>query len=220
MKIMSKILVLFSVLLVLSCSGKKVDGGESNQNDSITQEINLKLDDNVKGEYVVNPYNKSGYLIIKYSNLIYSVNNKRVIIPIFKGNKGSIEADKIRDYQINKGETATYLKVNEFKISDFIAPSKKGEMKKTFNEFLNFYQRNLLKDVDIEHPTDFGQDNSEWFITYDFEYSGIPCFMEIRIVGSEELTMRYKSVYEIQPDEHIDHFFYSIFLNGKSQYKK
>lgn len=110
--------------------------------------------------------------------------------------------------------------MDEFKISDFIAPSKKGEIKKTFNEFLQFYKNNLLKDVDIEHPSDFGQENYEWFITYDFEYNGIPCFMEIRMVGSEELTMRYKSVFEIQPDENVDHFFYSIFLNGKSQYKK
>lgn len=93
-------------------------------------------------------------------------------------------------------------------------------MKKTFHDFLNFYKNSLFKDINVEQPSDFGQEHDEWFITYDFEYSGIPCVMEIHIMGSEELTMRYKSVFEIQPDESFKDFEYQIYLNTKSKYKQ
>lgn len=219
---MNKLLISLTIALALSfsCNKEQAEVKNYNQNKSISQDINLKLADNIKEDYILNPYNKSGYLIIKYSNLVYLVNNKRIIIPIFRGDKESIYAEKVRLYQINKGEINPFQSIDNFEISHFVVLSKRGEMKKTFHEFLSFYKSNILKNIDIEHPSDFGQENSEWFITYDFDYYGFPCYMEIQIIGSEKETMRYQSVYEIQPDEEVDHFFYSIVINGKSQYKQ
>ena len=215
---MNKNLVLLYVILIV-CFSCKQEKSVSTSSKVLPQIMNVKFDDKVNEKYVSN-FNKSGSLIIQYSNILYKVNEGNILIPIFKGSKGSLEEEKLKTYLIDKGEIQSYNSINEFEITDFYAPGKKGEMKKTLFEFLSFYKNNILKDVDIEHPSDFGQENSEWFITYDFDYQGVPCYMTIQIMGSEKRTMSYRSVYEIQPDEHMDHFFYSIFLNGKSQYKK
>lgn len=219
---MRKVLVVINIILIITCSCKKKTEDVKNQiyNEQVQQDIIIKLEDSVNGDYIIKPYKIGGNLIIKYSNLIYSVNGRKIVIPIFKGDKGNIEEEKVREFLIKKNEIEPFNSIDHFWVNHFVAPSKKGEMKKTFHEFLNFYKKSLFKDIDIEHPSDFGQENDEWFITYDFNYGGIPCYMEIRIMGSEELSIRYKSVYEIQPDENDKYFDYTIFLNAKSRYKQ
>jgi len=117
----------------------------------------------------------------------------------------------LREYCIKVGK----LRSNETRISPIQVYCKKGELKKTFHEFLKFYKSNLLKDVDIEHPSDFGQENNTWVIRYDFKVDGVPGSMQIQIRGSEEFSPHYKSVYEIQPDEDRGWFIYNINIRRK-----
>ena len=96
---MKKLLVLLTLLFLLNCSCKENKSTISNHKEITYQEVNLKLDDKVNGDYIKNPHKVSGYLIIKYSNLVYSIDGKKIILPIFKGDKGNIEEEKIREYQ-------------------------------------------------------------------------------------------------------------------------
>lgn len=173
--------------------------------DNLLAEKNMQLQP-VDGKYI-KFFGEAGLLDIQYSNIIFTTNSgKEIIQPIFRGTKGNIRYEELRQYCIQMGK----LRSSEKRISPIQVYCKKGEVKKTFYEFLQFYKTNLLKDVDIEHPTDFGQENDTWFIRYDFQVDGIPGNFEIQIDGSEKTSPHYKSVYEIQPDEDGKWFIYDI----------
>lgn len=160
---------------------------------------------------------EAGLLDIKYSNIIFTTKkNQKIIQPIFRGDKGSVSYEDLREYCLKMGK----LEKNQFYISPIIVKCEKNNVKKTFHEFLSFFQTNLLKDIDVEHPTDFGLENVTWVITYDFTYNNIPCYMQIQIKGSERQSIPYKSVYEIQPDENIKWFIYDFGFETESSYKK
>ena len=137
-----------------------------------------------------------------------------MILPLFNGNKGSVGYEDLKQYCIKMKK----LEPTERSINPIMVNCKKNNVKKTFYEFLSFYKGNLFKNIDIEHPTDFGQNNYMWVIYYDFLINDIPCFMRIQIDGTEELSKHYKSVYEIQIDENQDSFIYHIAVNARSPF--
>lgn len=199
-----QLLVLLFLLSILNCKNDSLSG--ETYDDSKIQPIEDKY---------INFYGEAGLLGIAYTNIIYKTSNgKTLILPIFNGNKGSIEYEDLRQYCIKKGK----LESIEKRLRPISVKCKKNYIKKTFYEFLNFYKSNLFKNIDIEHPTDFGQNNYTWFIYYDFLIDSVPCFMRIQIRGTEELSKHYKSVYEIQIDENQDSFIYHIAVNARSPF--
>jgi len=198
----SKLLTCFNVIcliIILSCAS-----------DTVSAENNMQIQP-VDGKYI-KFFGEAGLLDIEYSNIIFTTNSgKEIVQPVFRGTKGNIRYEDLREYCIKVGK----LRSNETRISPIQVYCKKGELKKTFHEFLKFYKSNLLKDVDIEHPSDFGQENNTWVIRYDFKVDGVPGSMQIQIRGSEEFSPHYKSVYEIQPDEDRGWFIYNINIRRK-----
>ncbi len=197
-----KFLTIFNVIcliIILSCAS-----------DNVSAENNIQIQP-VDGKYI-KFFGEAGLLDIQYSNIIFTTNNgKEVIQPVFRGTKGNIRYEDLREYCIKMGK----LRPEEKRISPIQVYCNRGEVKKTFHEFLKFYKSNLLNDVDIEHPSDFGKDNKTWIIRYKFIVNGVPGSLQIQIDGSEEFSSNYKSVYEIQPDENGGWFVYDINIRRK-----
>ena len=149
-------------------------------------------------------YKKSFNLfLIKFSNLIYEIDGKEIKIPIFRGNMGDITYKEFRKYcSDNK------LMEDGYRESGFIIGAKKGEVKKTFHEFLRFYQNNLFKDagIDVNRPTEISDiEPAILCIYYDFKVKGIPMVIKITIyVTSDVETDKIKSVFDI---DNIDEDF-------------
>lgn len=149
-------------------------------------------------------------LELKYSNLIITYKTgEKVVMPIFNGDRGNIEIDTIENYYIKKGrlEQIGGLKVG---LGDFAISCKKGENKKTFYDFLNFYKGNILKDVDIEHPKCLTNEEGVWIIYYHYNNQGVPSCLRINIAGAEKEYTKYTSIYQIQVDEDNNGFMYSF----------
>lgn len=188
--------VLICITFILNC----------NYN-SVLAETNKNLEiQSVDGKYI-KFFGEAGLLDIQYSNLIFTTNSGiNIIQPVYRGDKGNIKYEDLRQYCIKMGK----LQSSETRISPIQVYCKKGEMKKTFHEFLTFYKSNLLKDVDIEHPAEFGKENKTWIINYYFKVNGVSGKMQIQVDGSEKQSPLYKSVYDIQPDENGGWFIYDI----------
>lgn len=146
---------------------------------------------------------------INFSNLVYEVNDKKVVIPIFNGElKGAYYQDFLnycyRNSILRKGARE----------SGFAISSRKGEMKKTLLNFIDFY-KHKLKD-DFNKPFEIVAEGSSrhdftWFVLYKFHVNGIPCSLEVSFKGSEQdwdYIGKYTTVEEINPDEFADLFLY------------
>ena len=102
--------------------------------------------------------------------------------------------------------------------------AKKGEVRKTFHQFLAFYKLNIFKDVDIEKPTAMVLSSTDWIIKYDFQVNGIPCYLKIELSPRKEdlkkrqSDLKIKSVYDIIPDENDMEpgFLYDFYIGSKS----
>jgi len=204
---MRKIIQLGLIFLIAISSCKNSNlSGEMTYDDFKLQPVNEKY---------IKFYGEAGVLGLEYSNIIYKTSSgKALILPIFNGDKGSIGYEDLRQYCIKMGK----LRTIEKRIRPISVKCKKNYVKKTFYEFLSFYKSNLFKNIDIEHPTDFGQNNDMWVIYYDFLIDSIPCFMRIQIDGLEESSEHNKSIYRIQIDETQDSFIYHIAVNARSPF--
>lgn len=151
--------------------------------------------------------------IIHFSNLIYEVNDKKIKIPIFQGTAGDVLYKDFKAYCLKE----KYLEFN-VRESGFIVKCKKGEVKKTFIEFLNFYRSNILKDVDFSNKSNFDADESGWIIFFKFKVNGIPCVMEIEIEAADRIDRnKINSVYDIMVNENMEYpsFAYSFDINSE-----
>lgn len=162
----------------------------------------------------VQEFSKSEF-IIKFSNLIYEKNGKRLMIPIFQGNSGDISYKEFLDYcyknnLLEKGWGETY----------FVIKSDKGKLNKTFHEFLNFYKGNILKNVDINKPAKIKVDGGAIDIYYDFEVDSIPFTLNVNIsTGKKDIDSRLiKSIFDISLNENGENpiFRYIFWKNKKS----
>ncbi len=120
---------------------------------------------------------KSYCYFMKFSAYIEFYNNTKIVIPIFRGSLG----------KINRTELLSFIKqsANSGIPGNLCFPLERGKVKETFFEFVNFYKKSLLKNTDIDHPTDIGV-NTEvrvWEIAYDFDYDGVHGTMVIYVPG-------------------------------------
>jgi len=151
--------------------------------------------------------------IINFSNMIYEEKDKTITIPIFQGIKGDVYYKDFREYCLRQ----KYLKPR-VRESGFIVKCKKGEVKKTFVEFLNFYRSNILKDVDFNDKSNFDADENGWTVFFKFYVDGIPCVMNIQIDAAKRIDRKkLNSVYDIMVNEDMAYpsFAYSFDINSE-----
>ena len=166
-------------------------------------------------------FKKTTKFTIKFSNLIYKVDGKEIKIPIFKGNMGDVYYDEFMNFCYDNK-----LLDKKFCESGFIVEAKKGEVKKTFHEFLRFYQNNLFKDIgiDVNRPIEISDaEPAILFIYYDFKIKDIPMVLKITIyttdtTGSTRIDKK-KSVFDIDIiDENFEtpppFFYFGIYENA------
>jgi len=159
--------------------------------------------------------------VIKFSNLIYNENGKNIKIPIFKGEYGDATYQQFIDYCIQNNMLEKG--VSE---SGFVIEARKGEVKKTFHEFLNFYKNNFFKEISIDKPVKMFISGDEfkyatWDIYYDVLADNVPFVFHIYFMvskkdwGNRNNQKIFPSVFELNPNEQIErpYIFYSIRSN-------
>ncbi len=155
---------------------------------------------------------EGGYkgFILKAKNIVFKTKNKKISIPVFKGGEGTLEIDNLDKYcKKNRIDSA----------SSFIIRSKRGYLKKSLMDFLKFYKKSILKDIDIAVPVNMLIESNDWCITYNFELEGIPCCLRL-IVHADEKDYdnewgEYRNVFQINLEETMKrpYFKYKIFPN-------
>ena len=144
----------------------------------------------------VEPYGAVGVCVVRFSNIIYEYKEKQFKFPIFQGNLEDVFYTDFKNYCLNTGLVEQRYLGNQFAIK-----CRRGEIRKTFHEFLNFYKTNILKDVNINKPVI--ECNSKFcLIWYNFKMNGIPCSLSIEFIGISD-NSNYKSVFDIIPDENV-----------------
>jgi hypothetical protein len=157
--------------------------------------------------------------ILRFSNMIYNEENKDIVIPIFQGKYEDVLYKDFIDYCIRN--KLLQPKVME---TGFMIKTKKGDIRKTFHQFLAFYKSNILKNVDIEKPTVMILSSTDWIIKYDFIVNGVPCYLKIELPPRDEDLKKkrkdliLKSVYDIIPEEEDMEpgFLYDFYIGSKS----
>ena len=142
----------------------------------------------------IEPYGFMSF-VIRYSNFIYDFKGKMLKFPIFQGTFGDINYDDFKQYCWNNELMSRLYGGN-----GFIIKCRKGEIRKTFLEFLAFYKSNILRNVDMS-TADIAHYNGRWSALINFEMDGIPCEMAFSVAGAKK--DRPKSVYDIKPDENV-----------------
>lgn len=161
-----KIASVLCIIVVLNCTAKKAMSETS-------------MISEIKDDAVVKVYTYS--FIIKFTNLIYEEDGKKIRIPIFQGNSGDVSYDDFLEYCYNK----KYLKPKSAETS-LVIKADKGKLKKTFHEFLLFYKGNILKKTDINMPTKIKVDGGALELYYDFKENGVPFVLQISISTDQE----------------------------------
>lgn len=119
--------------------------------------------------------------IIRYSNVIVDIKGKSIKVPIYGGVYGDI----------TKKDLVKEMKPKFNPLGSLYITAKDGEVKKTFFDILNFYKKNLLKEVDINKPSVIGNEGGvDMLIWYDFDCEGIPCSMMIIVACDHEATSK------------------------------
>ena len=181
-QVFSKIIFLMFMIMFINCMN------------GISETIQKNKIKNAVIEYI----KSSNLFVIKFSNLIYEVKGEdvKVPIPIFRGNMGDITYEEFSKYCVDNK-----LMEDGYRESGFIVEAKKGQLKKTFHEFLRFYQNNLFKDagIDVNKPTEISEIYPEiLYIYYDFKVKGIPMVIKITIYTTDTVdTDKIKSVFDI-----------------------
>jgi len=158
-------------------------------------------------------YNEGTCMYVKYSTMIAEHAGQQIRVPIFLGNMGEVTEDELSKY-IGKNEFGQYRSI----LSSLCFNINSGETKKKINELLKFYQRNLLKSVDIYHPTIIGQEGSGIVIWYDYKYEGVIGSMMILVGGF--LKTAGNDIRSIQFDEKQKLFHVEINIGEHSPFYK
>ncbi len=157
--------------------------------------------------------------VIKFSNVFMMADSKKIIIPIYNGTYGDVDLDELKKFQKSKADI----------LSSLIFYSKKGKLKNTLIDFLNFYKKSLLKDNDINKPTIIGGEGDSYIIWYDFVYEGINSSMMIHLLGDEKnmdeldekrIRGRDRTIEMIEFNSKADNFRVSINIGEESGFKK
>ena len=203
MKIFKNTIVI-CMILFLNC----------NQNSASSESVTIGKFNND----TVQKFDEYSSFVIKFSNLIYEKDGKTVKIPIFQGNMGDATYKEFRRYCLDNN-----LLKEGFRESGFIIQTKRGELKKTFHEFLKFYKSNILKDSNIDKPDKMVISDGAFDIYYDFEVEGIPFVLQITICTVENRfdTKSLKSVFDVNINENMKtptpYFTYAIRMGTTSK---
>ncbi len=134
-------------------------------------------------------------IILKAKNLVYNINNKQIVIPVFRGKKGTLYINNLKDH----------CKKNNIDPDDFfVIRSRRGHLKKDLMKFLRFYKKSILKDVDIAVPVNMLIESDAWFIDYNFEIEGLPFSLGIIVyAGQKDFDQwgDYRNIFQIITDE-------------------
>jgi hypothetical protein len=121
----------------------------------------------------------TGIYIIRYSNIIVTLEGKQIKVPIYGGIYEDITYENLK-----KQQTKTRSLLGHIYIS-----AEDGQVKKTFFNILAFYKKSFFKDIDVNRPSAIGNEGGDsLFIWYDFEYEGMPCSMMITITYDSKAT--------------------------------
>jgi len=107
--------------------------------------------------------------IVRYSNVLITINEKKVKVPIYGGTYDEIEYEKLNIEKPFK---------NSYRLPLFV-PAKQGHVNETYLNIINFYKINLLKKINTNNPTEIIRDGDICIISYQFENQGIPSTMSI-----------------------------------------
>ncbi|HPJ36568.1 MAG TPA: hypothetical protein PK358_17145 [Spirochaetota bacterium] len=179
-----QLICLFCVILIINCNDKKAVSEPNVQN---------KIQGNA-----IQKYKNTHSFIIKFNSLIYEKDGKELRVPIFQGEMGNVTYKEFRKYCLDN----KYLEPNVAE-SSFVIKADKGKLTKTFRDFLNFYKKSILKNVNINKPTKINvYDEGGLSLYYDFEINGVPFVLQLEIITDDKI----ESLDSVKPilDVHLD----------------
>ena len=193
---MKKVISLVIVLVLLGCNEKK--GATINTKIYKLNEI---------PENSVERLNNAFVYEIKFSNMIYVVDGKELFFPIYKGTIGTVYYEDFLNYCYKNN-----ILEKGYKESEFFIRAKKGEVKKTFMGFIEFYQ-NKFGSSFKKFDRIFIEGGSPEFligtVLYKFKFNNVPCSMSISFKIDEndwDVTDNYKELNDINFDEKSDSY--------------
>jgi hypothetical protein len=149
---------------------------------------------------------KNGLYTIKYSSITLRIENKLVKIPIFKGDKGHVDYNSLSKLNYDPFDVISKINIDV----------KKGDVKKTMLQLVEFYHNNLLKHVDIYKPAEIGFEgndkNIEAIIWYIFNYEGIDFSMMIGV--GAKINNEWRDIRKIAYNENKPYIYINL-LVGK-----
>jgi hypothetical protein len=184
-----------------------------------TVSANEKITSDKITKKYIEQYKFSRSFILRFSNIIYNEKDQDIKIPIFQGKYEDVLYKDFREYCLK--EKLLEPKVRE---TGFMIKCKKGEVRKTFHEFIKFYKSSILTGINVEKPTVMYLGSTDWIIKYDFIVNAVPCYITIMLsprdkdLNKKQKDIELKSVYDIIPDEdEIEPgFIYKIYIGSKS----
>jgi hypothetical protein len=182
------------VLVLLGCNEKK----EATINTKI-----YKLNEIPKNS--VERLNDAYVYKIEFSNIIYVVNGKKLFFPIYQGKLGSVYHEDFLNYCVKNDILEKGARESEFFIN-----VKKGEVKKTFMSFIEFYQNKFGSNFKKFERIYIQGDSPDFFygtVVYKFKLDNVPCSLSISFGIDEndwDVADNYEELKDINFNEKSD----------------
>jgi len=163
---------------------------------------------------------ETGTYVIRYSNVILTMDEKKIKVPIFGGIYEDITIEELKKMQTIKPDNENYP------LAYLSIPTEKGKVRNTFLSLLSFYKKNLFKNVDVNKPTVIGKEEILWIIWYDFIFENMPSSMMVVMGADDKLTKNNENKYSeltiesIGIDENSSSFILQIFIGEPSPFKE
>lgn len=199
LKFVTILIIITGLSLLVGCGSTQ----EINNGSSESAEASVK---NNITSLQVEPYALDTF-VVRYSNIIYEHEGKKLKFPIFQGTLGDVLYTDFLSYCWK----SKFMPINDVE-NGFIIKCREGEIKKTILEFIAFYKSNILKDVDLEKPL-VEPISGRYGVWYDFKMHGVPCSIRITYIGSFNYD-KGESIYSILPNEKSDPSFEYRFYVG------
>ncbi|MFA5519404.1 MAG: hypothetical protein WDA74_09125 [Spirochaetota bacterium] len=161
-----------------------------------------------------------GTYVVRYSNVILTIDDKKIKVPIFGGIYEDVFIEELKKMQSIKPANENYP------LAYLSIPTEKEKVRNTFLSLLSFYKKNLFKDIDINKPTVIGKEETLWIIWYDFIYENIPSSMMVALDVDDKLIKNNKNKYSeltiesIEINENSSSIILQIFIGESSPFKE
>ncbi|BDA77663.1 hypothetical protein LPTSP3_g05930 [Leptospira kobayashii] len=155
----------------------------------------------------------------------FIINSKEVI---YDGKKENGEVIKL-NLPIYRGteEPATYSDLksmvmanNEYLLNFCYYKNKEQTRKELLFDIINFYKKNLLKNIDTNKPSLLAVEDNEYIIYYDFLYEGVPGHILIMALDATNLSYHFGDVRLAQLKNNNLPIFLVLNIGKYSSYKK